>query len=251
MTAKAARNSRPRSPASRKLGSAPRRKAPQPAKPGASGGRRVAHDIFEALRVRIAQQQIAPGAKLRETDLAAEFKVSRARIREAIAALEGRGLVQRIPNRGAVVMRLDLSQVFYIYDLREVLEGLAARLATQNVPAENWRADLERYRGPMKALIEHGDLDGYIGHYEELRRRLIDAAGNPVLAEMLDTIYEKTQVLIRRIIILPGRAEVGRQQHVAMLEAMCRGDAEGAERLRRVGLRSARDSLEKYQRYIL
>ncbi len=253
MTAKAARNSRPRPPAPRKAAGAPRKKAPAPAKSGAGGGRgaRVAQDIFEALRVRIAQQQIAPGAKLRETDLAAEFEVSRARIREAIAALEGRGLVQRIPNRGAVVMRLDLSQVFYIYDLREVLEGLAARLATQNVPAESWRADLERYRGPMKTLIEHGDLDGYISHYEKLRRRLIDAAGNPVLAEMLDTIYEKTQVLIRRIIILPGRAEVGRQQHVAMLEAMCRGDAEEAERLRRVGLRSARDSLEKYQRYIL
>ena len=56
----------------------------------------------------------------------------RARIREAFSALEQRGLVERIPNRGAVVTRLDLSQVFHIYDLREVLEGLCARLATQN-----------------------------------------------------------------------------------------------------------------------
>jgi DNA-binding GntR family transcriptional regulator len=103
----------------------------------------------------------------------------------------------------------------------------------------------------MKALVERGDLDEYIEHYEQLRRRLIEAARNPVLAEMLDTIYEKTQVLIRRIIILPGRAEVGRQQHVAMLEAMCRGDAEEAERLRRASLRSAKSALERYQRYIL
>lgn len=216
-----------------------------------SGAPKTARDIFETLRARIAQQQIAPGAKLRETDLAEEFNVPRTRVREALAGLEQRGLVERLPNRGAVVMRLDLSQVFYIFDLREVLEGLCARLATQNGPGERWRKDLEIFKGPMKELIERGDLDSYIGHYEELRRRLIVAAANPLLAEMLDTIYEKTQVLIRRLIILPGRAETGRQQHVAMLEAMCRGDSEQAERLRRAGLHSAKEALEKYQRYIL
>ena len=76
-----------------------------------------------------------PGAKLREPDLAEEFGVASHRVRDALAALEQRGLVERIPNRGALVMRLDLSQVFYIYDLREVLEGLCARLATENVAA--------------------------------------------------------------------------------------------------------------------
>lgn len=246
MPAKATKPSRVKAP------KPSRAKAPAPRKRATHGSQaKSVQDIFAVLRVRIAQQEIAPGAKLREADLAAEFGVPRTRIREALAALEQRGLVERIPNRGAVVMRLDLSQVFYIYDLREVLEGLAARLATQNTTREHWLPELQRFKGPMKDLIDAGDLDGYIGHYEQLRRRLIDAARNPVLAEMLDTIYEKTQVLIRRIIILPGRAETGRQQHVAMLEAMCRGEAEEAERLRRAGLRSAKGSLEKYQRYIL
>jgi len=208
-------------------------------------------EIFEALRLRIAQQQIAPGAKLRETELADEFGVPRTRIRDAISALQQRGLVERIPNRGAVVMRLDLSQVFYIYDLREVLEGLCARLATEKVPKEAWREELALFKGPMKTLIANGDLDRYIEQYERLRRRIIEAAGNPVLAEMLDIIYERTQVLIRRIIILPGRAETGRKHHVAMLEAMVRGEGEEAERIRRAGLRDAKASFDKYQRYIL
>ncbi|HSN19853.1 MAG TPA: GntR family transcriptional regulator [Usitatibacter sp.] len=210
-----------------------------------------AAEIFQDLRTRIAQQRIAPGAKLGETDLAAEFGVSRARIREALGALEQRGLVERIPNRGAVVMRLDLSQVFDIYEIREVLEGLAARLATQNAPHETWKEDLARFQGPLKDLIDRGELQEYIDHYEALRRKIIEAAANPVLAEMLDTIFEKTQVLIRRIIILPGRAEVGRKQHVAMLQAMSRGEAEEAETIRRNGLRSAKLALEKYQRFIL
>jgi DNA-binding GntR family transcriptional regulator len=201
--------------------------------------------------MRIAQQHVAPGVKLNETSLAEEFGVSRARIRDALGALEQRGLVERIPNRGAMVMRLDLSQVFHIYEIREVLEGLATRLATLNVPHESWKADLARFEGPLKDLIDRGELQEYIEHYEQLRRKIIEAAGNPVLAEMLDTIFEKTQVLIRRIIILPGRAEVGRKQHVAMLRAMCNGAAAEAENIRRKGLESAKLALEKYQRFIL
>lgn len=208
-------------------------------------------ELVQVLRRRIALQDIAPGAKLRENELADEFGVPRTRIRDVLSALEQRGLVERIPNRGAVVMRLDLSQVVYIYDIREVLEGLCARLATLNAPAGLWAKDLELFRGPMKELVARGELEPYIEQYESLRRRLIGAAGNPILTEMLDTIFEKTQVLIRRIIILPGRAELGRQQHVAMLEAMCRGDAEEAERLRRAGLRSAKAHFERYQKYIL
>src|SRR5699024_12263458 len=80
-----------------------------------------------------------PAPSRSETDLAAEFAVPRTRIRDALAALEQRGLVERIPNRGAVVIRLDLSQALHIYDVRCVLEGLAARLATQNTDRKSTR----------------------------------------------------------------------------------------------------------------
>ena len=227
------------------------RRPPLSRKPAAKARRsQGARDIFETLRRRIAQQQIAPGAKLRETELAGEFGVPRTRVREAINALQQRGLVERVPNRGAVVVRLDLSQLFHIYAVREVLEGLGARLAAQNAAPEGWRAELALFEGPMKELVAQGDLDRYLENYERLRRRIIEAAANPVLAELIDILHEKTQVLIWRIIILPGRAEVGRQQHVAMLQAMCRGDGEEAERLRRAGLRSAITAAEKYKHYI-
>ena len=68
---------------------------------------------------------------------------------------------------------------------------------------------------------------------------------------MLDSIYEKTQVLIRRIIILPGRAQQGLREHVAVLEAMNRGDADAAEALRRENMRSAKACLQNFQKYVL
>lgn len=210
----------------------------------------VAH-IVETLRARIARQDIAPGTKLRETELCEEFGASRARVREALGTLEQRRLVERIPNRGALVTRLDPAQALHIYDLREVLEALCTRLATVNGARATWKRELELFRGPMKELVARNELDPYIERYETLRREIIEAAGNPIAAEMLDTIYEKTQVLIRRILILPGRAEAGRVQHVGMLEAMVAGDAEQAERLRREGLRDAKACLQKFQKYIL
>ena len=195
--------------------------------------RAPAPDITRVLRDRIATQEIPPGSKLRENELALEFGVPRTRVREALSVLEQRGLVERIPNRGAVVIRLELSHVSHLYDVREVLEGLCARLATVNGDRARWQQALAYFKGPMAAFVAAGDIDAYIAGYEAFRRQLIDGARNPVLAGMLDSILERTQALIRRIIILPGRAEIGLQQHTAMLEAMCRGDADEAERLRR------------------
>jgi DNA-binding GntR family transcriptional regulator len=225
---------------------------PRARRPGGSGvGRARAADVLQALRERIARQEIAPGAKLREQDLAQEFGVPRTRIREAFSALESRGLIERIPNRGAVVSRLDLSQVFHIYDLREVLEGLCVRLAAQNVAPESWQDLVDLFGAPMEQHVRDGDFDAFLAGYGRFRRRSIEAARNPVLAQMLDSIYEKTQVLIRRIIILPGRAEVGLQEHRAVLAAMRRGDAEAAENLRRENMRSAKAFLQRYQKYVL
>jgi DNA-binding GntR family transcriptional regulator len=208
-------------------------------------------DITRVLRERIATQEIPPGSKLRENELALEFGVPRTRVREALSVLEQRGLVERIPNRGAVVIRLELSHVSHLYDTREVLEGLCARLATINGDRALWERALAYFKGPMVKFVADGDIDAYIAGYEAFRREMIDGARNPVLAGMLDSILERTQALIRRIIILPGRAEIGLRQHTAMLEAMCRGDADEAERLRRENMRSAKAYLERYQKYIL
>jgi DNA-binding GntR family transcriptional regulator len=148
-------------------------------------------------------------------------------------------------------MRLDFSHVFQLYDVREVLEGLCARLATENMPPEFWQDLVDLFRGPMAKYVREGEFDAYIAGYEHLRERIVEAARNVVVAQMLDSIYEKTHVVIRRIIILPGRAEVGLREHQAVLAAMCRGDATEAEQLKRQNLRSAKDTLMRFRNYVL
>ena len=208
-------------------------------------------EIVDALRDRIARQHVAPGSKLLEQDLAAEFNAPRSAVREAFSALEQRGLIERIPHRGAIVTRLDVAQVFAIYETREVLEGLCARLATRNAAPESWADLVELFDGPMVEYARQSDFDAFLAGYELFRRRAMAAAANPIVTQMLDSIYEKTQVLIRRIIILPGRAESGLQEHRAVLAAMRAGDEDLAEILRRANMRSAKDCLVRYQKYIL
>ena len=208
-------------------------------------------DIAKELRRRIAAHDLPPGSKLSESELAQEFGVPRTRVRDALSVLEQRGLVERIPNRGAVVMRLEWADVAHLYDVREVLEGLCVRLATLQAPKKRWQDALKHFKGPMARYVAEGNLDAYIQDYEAFRRQLIESSGSPVLEQMLDSILERTQTLIRRIIILPGRAQQGLAQHTAMLEAMCAGNADQAEALRRDNMRSAKSVLERYQKYLL
>jgi DNA-binding GntR family transcriptional regulator len=208
-------------------------------------------DLVKVLRERIAQHEYQPGAKLLESDISGEFNVSRARVREAFGALESRGLIQRIPNRGAEVVRLDLPQMYAIYEVREILEGLCVRLAVQNSKPESWQDLVIEFGRNMERHVRNGNFEEYIATLELVRRRTIEAARNPVLADMLDSINDKTREIMRRIIILPGRAAEGLKQHRAVLAAMRKGDAALAEKLKRRNIRSSREFLERYQSFIL
>jgi DNA-binding GntR family transcriptional regulator len=225
-------------------------------KPRSKGRRRGtttmrAQDVLQVLRERIARQDIAPGAKLCEHDLAKEFGVPRTRIRDVFGALESRGLIDRIPNRGAVVSRLELDQIFHLYDVRAVLEGLCVRAATENVPPATWQEFVDLFDSPMDEFVKAGDFESFLACYERFRNRFIECSCNPVAARMLDSIYEKTHGVIRRSIILPGRAQAGLQEHRATVAAMRAGDADAAERLKRANLQSAKEYLRRFQKYVL
>ena len=208
-------------------------------------------EVLDALRERISRHELPPGSKLLEAALSAEFGVSRACVRDVFGVLAQRGLIRRIPQRGAVVQRLDLSQVFEVYEVREALEGMCTRLATIKMPPESWQDLVEMFSEPIESDIERGDLEAYISKLELLRSRTIEGAHNPVLTDLLDNIQDRTRAIIRRIIVLPGRAKVGLGEHRAVLEAMRRGDADAAEAAKRANIRSSASYLKRYESFVL
>lgn len=226
-------------------------KSEQPRRKQPNGNRSEGRHLLEQLRRQISEHEIPPGAKLKEEEIARKFGVSRARIREVLAALELRGLVERIPNRGAVVKRFDLSQVFEIYDVREVLEGLAVRRAVENEDSAVWAEYLVTCGPEFERRVVSGEIDLYEKEFNRLRARIIEAAGNPVLTGMLDSVQDQTQIIMRRVLVLPGRVEHGLNDLRRVLEAMAAGKAEEAESLRRTGIRNAIADLKRYQRFVL
>lgn len=207
-------------------------------------------EVTEKLRDRIVGQALAPGERLRERQLAAEFGVSRAVIRDALSNLTQRHLVVRYPNRGAEVVRLGPAEIRAIYEVRETVEGLCARLATQRTPAGFWRDLVDLFDAPAASAIRTGRFDLYSSYIARLDARMKEAADNDVLAEMLNALADRSAVLARRSVLLPGRAEQGLVLHRAVLEAMNRGDAEAAERLKRENLRLARDMLLRFEAFV-
>ena len=209
-------------------------------------------EVLDTLRQRIARQDIPPGAKLREHELAAEFGVPRTRIREVFGALESRGLIERIPNRGAVVMRLDLAHVFQLYDVREVLEGLCVRLATENVPPEIWQDLVDQFRGPMDRLRAGRRLRRL---HRRLRALARSASSRPratwssprcsTASTRRPTSSSAASSSCR------GEPRSGLREHRPCSPPCARGDAVEAERLKRQNLRSAKETLLRFRNYVL
>ncbi len=216
-----------------------------------ASARPEADGIVDELRRRLVSHELPPGSRLRENALAQELGVSRARVREAFGVLEERGLIERIPNKGAVVTRLEADQVRELFEVREVLEAQTVCLATEKAPPETWDALIALFGEPTERALAANDLDAYVDAISRFRQTCIEAADNEVLSALLDGLYDRIQVLIRRLVLVPGRAQEGMRQHQEILRAMRAGDAETAERLKRANIRSAREWFQSYRKYLM
>lgn len=203
------------------------------------------------LRRRIVNNLMPPGSRIRENELAEEFSVSRSRVRDAFGVLEERGLIERIPNKGAVVMRLEADSFLELFDVREVLEGLMVRLATQNTEPEYWDDLIALFGDDLGKAVAENDFNAYMAAIAEFRRRCIDAAGSGTLQGLLDDIYDRVLSMTRRLMLVPGRASEGFRQHQEILQAMRAGDVELAEDLKRKNIRSARQWFLKFNDFLL
>jgi len=218
--------------------------------PGSSE-KSVTDHLVDKLRGRIVSLELPPGSRLRESQFAEEFNVSRARVRDAFGILEERGLIERIPNRGAVVMRLEADDIHELFEVREVLEAQMVRLATMRSAPCDWDSLIELFGDTLEKRVTDNDLDAYMAAIAEFRNQCIEAAGNTVLTGLLDSIYDRIQGMTRRLVLVPGRALKGFHQHQEILQAMRSGDADRAETLKRENIRSAQEWFRKYQKYLL
>jgi DNA-binding GntR family transcriptional regulator len=207
--------------------------------------------ILTTLRERIVEGYYPQGVKLVEQDLAQEFGTSRPMLREILGDLESLGLVEKFPNRGTTVRRIDSQSLLEIMEIREVLEGLAARLAAQNSQPQDWQDLVKEFGEPLEQIVQNSEFDKYLELISTLRDRMVAAARSEELSKLIISMYAKIQLVQRRIVILPGRIQQAIEEHRAVLKAIMEGNPEKAEKMKRLNMKNARECLEKYKAWVL
>ena len=156
--------------------------------------RRPLHEeASDRLRDLIVQGRLAAGARLNERLLAAQLGVSRTPLREAFKVLATEGLVELLPNRGAVVSRMDPVKLSEALTVMGALEALAGELACANA-TEAQLNEIRALHHEMLAYHARGDLAGYFKFNQAIHLKLVKYSGNA----MLYNVYRQLNGNVRR-----------------------------------------------------
>ncbi|MDH5534702.1 MAG: GntR family transcriptional regulator [Betaproteobacteria bacterium] len=154
------------------------------ATPAADADQRLLHEtVGQRLRDMIVQGELAPETKLNERVLAEQLGISRTPLREAIRYLASEGLVELLPNRGAMVAALKPEKVKEIFAVMGALEALAGELACANASD----ADIVEIRALHYEMLAHharGDLANYFRCNQAIHMKLLECTGNGTLADV-------------------------------------------------------------------
>jgi DNA-binding GntR family transcriptional regulator len=196
----------------------------------------------DQLRERILGGEYTPGERLGEVDLAEKLGVSRTPVREALRQLAAEGLVDITPNKGARVIEYPRTDLFYIFEIRARVEGLAARAAAVSASM----ADIDRL-GEIAAVLkersEAGQLDEVYRLNAEYHATLNGLAGSSVLTATVGQLIHSS-VLLRTLHSFDSAArQRSVNHHIEIVAALRARDPDWAEAVMHAHLLSARASL--------
>ncbi|MFL6117312.1 MAG: GntR family transcriptional regulator [Catenulispora sp.] len=199
--------------------------SPDRSRPGALPSRTEA--VLEAIKHAILTGELKAGQALVETELAAGLGVSKTPVREALKTLAGAGLVVMSPYRGASVREIDRGHARSIYDMRLLLEPVAAgRTVTGH---NDWTAA----RRALEAAERAADAAERSLANRAFHRALYVGCGNPLLVRTLDDLRDQTALVSTAAWARRPSWEREAAEHLAILRAAERGDAEGVRDLMR------------------
>jgi DNA-binding GntR family transcriptional regulator len=195
---------------------------------------------YAEIRRRILNGELSAEAPLSEYQLAEELELSRTPVREAVKRLEREGLVQSIPNRGTFVAVLTARDISEIYQVREQLEGFAARIAAETMSDESIKK-LEEEISILNTLASEGHLIEIVASDIRLHKHIIASTQNSRLIELLGTLDDQMH---RVRALFPQSSQwldATLIEHASIVEAIKARDGEEAEKAMKTHLRSARE----------
>lgn len=188
--------------------------------------------VYAHVKERVLSGEYADGVMLSEGQIAEELGVSRTPVREAFVQLETQGLLRLYPKRGALVVPVSREEIDAVIETRWVIErhGLERALQTgDQAVLAGMRAVIEEQR----RLWESGDLAAFVDQDRQFHRVAVAATGNEILLGLYDSIRERQQRMILRYVDDRASAAEVLAEHVALADAVEKGDISALlERLR-------------------
>lgn len=206
---------------------------------GTSGSR-----IADGLREAILTGEYAPGARIRQDDLADQHGASRLPVREALRILEAEGLVTLVANTGAWVSRLGLEECQEMYQIRERIEPLLLRYSIPGLG----EADVDHLQQLADAMERSADIEEFLRLDREFHLGSYAAAHTSVLGDTVEQLWNRTQHYRRaftRVFRSEGDGSV-HHEHQLLVQAIRRLDIDEAERVLYGHIRRTRLELARH-----
>jgi len=205
----------------------------------------AADKIFLQLRKDIVEGVILSGSKLSEMELSTNYGVSRAVIREAINRLESCHLVERKANVGARVIAITLEGLVELYQVREALEGMAARLAATNM-TDLEIADLNALLNSHFKTVQTGETYYQEAGDVDFHYRIVQGSKNShLISVLIDSNYHLIRMYRVQLGMAGARVTTAFDEHKHIVEAISNRDAELAEMLMRRHILYTKNNLQK------
>ena len=197
----------------------------------------VVEYTITALREAIRDGCFEPGQRLVVADVTRMLGVSSGPVREAVRRLTGEGLVEITPHRGAAVREFSARDIREIFQVREVLEGLAARLAAERIHLADGRERLVAIQREAGVLPASGV--GYVEHNHAFHELIYRLADNTRVQEQSRQLTMPIYRLRYHFLLDPAYARTSAAEHALIVQAVLDGDGAGADRAMRNHIRNS------------
>lgn len=183
--------------------------------------------VRDAIEQDIVTGFYVPGERLDEATLAARHQVSRTPVREALIQLSTMGLVKIVPNRGAFVNQLTITELVEMFEVMGELEAMCARLAARRIHTEQLLRLGEAQENCRRAQNK-GNSDDYYYANEQFHQTIYEASGNTFLYEQACSLQRRLKPYRRLQLRVPGRVARSLAEHDAVLDAIRSHDSRRA-----------------------
>ena len=201
----------------------------------------------DLIRRAILEGRIGPGERLKEEVIARDLGLSRTPVREALLILQGEGMVEASPNRGAAVRSYSAAEIEEMYELRALLEGYAARRAAALITPDELRR-LEESCARFAEMCPDGEIVELMRENLVFHNAILDAARSVRLAEMVRSVIELPLVYKSFYWYSPEQRRMSERHHLQLVRVLRAHDEERSELIMKEHVFEARDFLVGYVR---